>query len=54
MINIFRNLINICCTLGEVNQSLMYESGFITIEGKTNDGKNFHLTLSIKEEEENA
>ena len=30
---------------------MMYESGFMTIEGKTEEGKNFKITMSIKEEE---
>lgn len=54
MIDIFSNLIYVGKTAGTVTSAIMYESGFMTVDGKTKEGKNFHITMSIKEEEENA
>lgn len=51
MIGIYRQLVNTACLLGVVKQAHLYESGFVAIEGKTYEGKDFSLTLSIKEEE---
>ena len=53
MIGIYRQLVGIASTVGVVNESHLYKSGFIRIEGKTYEGKDFSLTLHIKEEEEN-
>ena len=53
MIATYRQLLNIACTLGLVHQAFLYKSGFVSIEGTTNEGKEFTLTLTIKEEEEN-
>ena len=52
MMDVFGRLIKAALELGEINQALMYESGFMTIEGKTNAGKKFSVTLHINEEEE--
>ena len=47
----FRKLCHVAESIGTVTQAMMYESGFMNIEGKTEDGKHFHITMSIKEEE---
>ena len=50
----FRKLCHVAESIGTVTQAMMYESGFITIEGKTNDGKNYSITMSFKEEEKDG
>lgn len=50
----FFGLLEFANQLGVVTEMLCYESGFCTVEGKTKDGKKFGITLSVKEEEENA
>lgn len=54
MSEILRNLVMVGDYIGIVVSAMMYESGFMTVDGKTKDGKKFTITLSIKEEEENA
>ena len=51
MVNIFSNLIHIGKCVGAVTSANMYNEEFMTIEGKTEDGKKFSITLVIKEEE---
>ena len=51
MLKSFVALISIAVDAGTVTQAMMYESGFVTIEGKTHDGKNFSITMNVKEEE---
>mgnify|MGYP007115389157 CR=1 FL=1 len=40
--------------LGTVTSAMMYDTGFMAIDGITTEGKKFTITLSVKEEEENA
>ncbi len=54
MFEVFKKLTRVAEEVGTVNSAMMYESGFITVDGKTKDGKKFSLTLSIKEEEKNG
>lgn len=57
MIGIFAMLIKASMELGEINQALMYESGFMSIEGRAKDGRKFTLSLTkeaAKEEETNG
>ena len=51
MVNVFSNLIHIGKCVGAITSANMYNDEFVTIEGKTEDGKKFSITLSIKEEE---
>ena len=51
MSDILCRLIGLGNEVGTVVTALMYDSGFMTVEGTTNDGKKFSITLSIKEEE---
>ena len=53
-IRIFGLLIKAGMELGEIDQVLMYDSGFMSLEGKTNAGNKFTITLHTKEEEEDA
>ena len=53
MSGIYRQLLSIACVLGNVHQAFLYKSGFVSIEGTTYEGKEFTLTLNIKEEEIN-
>lgn len=51
MMKYFADLLVAANKAGIVTEAMMYESGFITIDGKTEDGKHFHITMSCKEEE---
>ena len=50
-INVFENLLYIGKCVGTVTSANLYHEGFMTVDGKTEDGKKFSITLSIKEEE---
>ena len=50
-IDVFEKLIYIGNCVGNITRANMYNSEFMTVEGKTKDGKKFSVTLSIKEEE---
>lgn len=50
----FKKLCALADNIGTVTQAMMYESGFMTIDGELPDGTKFNLTLSIKEEETNG
>ena len=52
--NILHRLVDIGNAMGAVDSVHMYDTSFLTIEGKTHGGKNFSITIRIKEEEENA
>ena len=54
MMKLFVGLLAISNNVGIVTEEMMYESGFITIDGKTEDGKHFHITMSCKEEEKDG
>lgn len=53
MIGIFQKLVEVGTTTGTVTSAHMYENNFISIEGVDHDGKEFSLSLHIKEEEKN-
>ena len=46
----FQKLIEIGTNLGCITNAHLYHNDFITIEGKTAEGKEFSLSLHIKEE----
>ena len=54
MNTILKDLLDFADKVGVVTKMLCYEDGFLTVEGKTRDGKKFDITLDIKEEKENA
>ena len=39
---------------GTVTSAMMYDTGYMVVEGRTYDGKKFTLTMMIKEEEKDA
>ena len=47
-------MIRLAEQFGKVTDAHLYHNDFINIEGKTKDGKDFNLSLSIKEEEKDA
>ena len=51
MSDIFQKLLIIGLTLGTVTGAHMYNDGYMSIEGVNNGGKQFTLSLCIKEEE---
>ena len=53
MCEIFEALLHLAGGVGTVSNAMMYDHGFMTVEGKTADGKKFSVTLNIKEENEN-
>lgn len=52
MCEIFEALIHLAVGVGQVTCAMMYDNGFMTVEGVTTDGKKFSVTLSIKGEDE--
>ena len=54
MNTILKNLLEFADRIGVVVDMHCYENGFLTVDGKTRDGKKFDITLHIKEEEEDA
>ena len=50
MSEVFEALLHLAGGVGTVTSAMMYNNGFITIEGKTGDGKKYSVTLSIEEE----
>ena len=53
MSGIFKKLFEIGITLGTVTAAHMYDGDYMNIEGVSNEGKQFTLSLHIKEEEKN-
>ena len=53
MADIFQCMIALAKLVGTVTDAHMYGKNFLTIDGKTEDGKAFSLNLHIKEEEKN-
>ena len=51
MCEIFEALIHLAAGVGNVTSAMMYDNGFMTVEGKTADGKKYSVTLNIKEDE---
>ena len=51
---ILHQLIDIGYAMGTVNCVHMYDTDFLTIDGKTYDGKKFSITINIKEEEKDG
>ena len=54
MSNILHQLIFIGENVGTVDCVHYYSKDFITLEGTTNDGKKYTITLNIKEEEKDG
>ena len=50
----FKKLCGLADNIGDVTQAMMYETGFMTVEGELHDGTKFNLTLSFKEEEKDG
>ncbi len=50
----FRKLCALADNIGTVTSAMMYESGFMTIEGKLIEGNVFSLTMKIEEEKNNG
>lgn len=53
MSSIFQELVEIGRSIGDVTSAHLYDNDFISIEGKTKEGKRFSLTLNITEEVNN-
>lgn len=54
MSEIFEALIHLAVGVGEVSSAMMYDHGYMTVEGKTAEGKKYCVTLHIKEGEDEA
>lgn len=55
MSGIFQKMIELGITLGTINDAHLYDSGFISIDGVSHEGKKFGITLHFeKEEKEDA
>lgn len=51
MSEVLCRLVSIGNEIGTVTSAMMYDNGFITVDGDTFDGKKFSITMSVKEEE---
>ena len=54
MNTILKYLLEFADRIGVVNQMLGYDNGFMSVEGKTRDGKKFSISLHIEEEEKDG
>lgn len=54
MCEIFEALLHLAGGVGKVSSAMMYDHGFMTVEGQTAEGKKFSVTLNIKEAEDEA
>lgn len=54
MSEIFEAMLHLAGGVGTVTSAMMYDHGFMVVEGKTAEGKKYSVTLSIKEDEEDA
>ena len=52
--DMFVEMIRLAEQFGEAVTAHMYENDYLTIEGRTKDGKDFSLNLMIKEDNKNA
>lgn len=50
----FVDLCAVCAQVGTVTSAMLYDSGFVAIDGITKEGKKFSITMSIKEEDKDA
>lgn len=51
MSEIFEALLHLAGGVGEVSSATMYDHSFMTVEGKTAEGKKYSVTLRIEEDE---
>ena len=51
MSEVLCRLVSIGNEIGTVTSAMLYDTGFITVDGDTFDGKKFSITMSVKEEE---
>ena len=54
MTDVLHQLIDIGNCMGSVECVHMYDTDFLSVEGKTNEGKKFSLTVHVKEEEKDG
>lgn len=50
----FTKLLAVAAEAGTVTSAMLYDSGFVSIDGETQEGKKFTITMSIKEEEKDG
>lgn len=51
---VLKDLMDISHVLGEITSVNMYDPSFISVKGKTKDGKEFELNFFIKKENKDA
>ena len=52
--DIFVEMIRLAEQIGSVESANMYGNGYLSVDGKTKDGKKVSLSLIMKEEEKDA
>ena len=52
--DIFVEMVRLTEQIGSVVVAHMYDNGFLTVDGKTKDGKKVNLSLIVKEEEKDG
>ena len=53
MTEVFEAMIHLAGGVGKVTKAMMYNDGFMTVEGETKDGQKYSITLNIEEENNN-
>ena len=54
MSEVLCRLIGLGNDIGTVTSAMMYDSGYLAVDGVTNDGKKFNLNLTVREETEDG
>ena len=51
MVEIFESILHLAGGVGKVSSAMMYDSNYMTVDGVTDDGKTYTISLHIKEAE---
>ena len=54
MNTILKDLLEFADRMGVVDSMNCYDNGYMTVDGKTHDGKKFSITLHFEEEEKDG
>ena len=52
--DMFVEMIRLAEQIGNVESAMMYPNDYITVDGKTNGGKKFNLSLGMREDEKDG
>ena len=52
--DMFVEMIRLAEQFGKIEDAHMYHNNYLSIDGKTKDGKDFNLNMSVREEKKDA